>query len=299
MIYEAAEKFIKENFATKSYDSRSTLDISKLVGEQMIRDEAAKDPSYYNRREGVVHVTSLTKCLRGVINEMLGNLKTRQADERQLGVFKAGNLFEDFIIKSLGDRVVHTQREYNYAYKNITLVGRSDYTIDDSGILRVGENKSVHSDSFWHRKRAGELVAWQNQVQLQVYMWLERELFGNSWEGIFSYISKDDCTIVSAPIKYNPEIIEQVVKPALDILSEAYEKRDPLLAPTPDLAVYDESKGTWKVNWICTYCDYHDLCSGSGWRMEAADQIAKKGREAFGNLASTVKKPKPVISVVT
>ena len=299
-LYNEAESFIKDEFWKNTHDSRSKLDIPRLIEEKLKKDNEEKDPEYYRHREGVVHSTSVAKCLRGVVHGMLGAKKDGELDTRKLGIFKAGNLFEDYIIAALGDRVVHAQREYVYKYKSITLVGRSDYTINDNGIMRVGENKSVHSDSFWMREREGTLVAWHNQIQLQIYMWLERELFKNEWEGVFSYISKDDCTVIGAPIKFNQNIIDQVVIPALDIINEAYEKKDPNLAPVPSPILFSEAKHQYQKNWLATYCDYHSSCAGAGWVLEAASMVTEKNKELRSSMDKYVvpKKEKPLIEVV-
>lgn len=278
-IYQDAEQFINETYWQDTHDATSQLNIEEIVSEKLIEDDAAKDPEYYSHREGVVHVSSLSKCLRGVVHEMLKAEKDGEIEPRKLGVFKAGNLFEDFIIEALGNRVVHKQREYQYHYKNLLLVGRSDYTVDDNGVMRVGENKSVHSDSFWYRQKEGNIVAWNNLIQLQVYMWLERVLNGNTWEGIFSYVSKDDVTVVGAPVKFNQKIIDEVVIPALDIISEAYEKKDPNLAPIPEAVIYSVPRHQYQKNWLCTYCDYHSKCAGSNWMTEAAALVSKKNTE--------------------
>lgn len=227
-IYQDAERFINEQFYNGTYDSRSQLRISTLVEEKLVADNKEKDPEYYGHQDGVIHSSSVYGCVRALIHAAIGSEKTSVPDGRKLGVFEAGNLFEDFIIDALGSRVLERQREYKYKHKSITLVGRSDYRIDDNGIMRIGENKSVHSDSFWYRKNEGTLIAWHNQIQLQIYMWLERVLFGNQWEGIFSYISKDDCTVESSPVKFNQAIIDEVVIPVLDIVSAGYDRVKPL-----------------------------------------------------------------------
>lgn len=321
-LYQEAERYIKDVYFKDTHDARSNIKISEIVDAKLIADNKAKDPEYYNHRLGVVHSSSLYGCLRGVIHSVIGSPKCKEPDARKLGVFMAGNLFEDYVIDSLGSMVVEKQREYNYKHKSITLVGRSDYRIDDNGIMRIGENKSVHSDSFWHRHRSGELVAYHNQIQLQIYMWLERVLHGNEWEGVFSYISKDDCTVESAPVKYNPNIINEIVIPALDIVNEGYEKvlasgllekRDAIwkvipegtnpmdneafaqvqreinaivnsVAPAPDLVVFNDNKKQWQKNWLCTYNDYDAHCYGAGWLLEAADKVARLNKEYKANM---------------
>lgn len=325
-LYQEAEKFVNEEFWKNTHDPHSKLNLPKIIEAQLIKDNEEKDPEYFSHREGVVHSTSLSKCLRGVVHEMLGAKKDGEIEPRKLGIFKAGNLFEDFVISALGNRVVHQQREYEYKYKSITLVGRSDYTIDDEGILRVGENKSVHSDSFWMREREGTLVAWHNQVQLETYLWLERILTPykdkdgriiltnvpregltpapeeklENPQGVFSYISKDDCTVIGSPIQYNVGFVNEIIVPALDLINEAYEKKDPNLCPAPDMVVFSEAKHQYQKNWLCTYCEYHSICAGAGWLLEATNSVTTKNKELKSSMASyaTPKKEKPVIEVV-
>lgn len=339
-LYQEAEKLINDIYWTDTHDSSSKLHLPQLIEERLIDDNAKKDPEYYKHREGVVHATSLSKCLRGVLHEMLGAKKDNEIDPRKLGIFKAGNLFEDFIIQALGERVIHSQREYEYRYKNITLVGRSDYTINDNGVTRVGENKSVHSDSFWYRERSGTLVAWNNQVQLQIYLWLERELnpyvcsvcgwvklanftpkcsncndpdsvmnypslVGEVYrlenpQGIFSYISKDDCMVAGAPIKFNRRVVDEIIVPALDIISEGYAKKDPTVAPLPSMVVFSPPKNQYQKNWLATYCEYHALCAGAGWLNEATNLVTTRNRELKESMSGVVKpkKTKPKIEVV-
>lgn len=322
-LYQDAEKYIKDIYWKETHDSHTQLNIPKLIEARLIKDNAEKDPHYFAHREGVVHATSLSKCLRGVIHEMLGAEKESEIEPRKLGIFKAGNLFEDFVIEALREHIVHEQREYVYKYKNITLVGRSDYTIKDDGVLRIGENKSVHSDSFWMREREGTLVAWQNQVQLQTYLWLERILpayrdeKGNiiltnipqeGWveapeekldkpQGVFSYISKDDCTVAGAPIKYNPHFVDEIILPALDIVNEGYTNKHPELAPLPPAVIFNEVKHQFQKNWLCTYCEYHGKCAGSGWMLEAAALVSKKNKELKAAMPAPAKKVKPKIMV--
>lgn len=279
LLYQAAEKFIKDTYWQDSHDNTCSVNVNEAVALKMVKDNAGKDIDYYGRRDGVFHASSLGGCLRGAVHAQLGTAPDRGPDTRKLGVFKAGNLFEDFIIEALGDKVVHRQREYALKYKNISLVGRSDYVVDDNGKLRLGENKSVNSQSFWYREREGTLVQWHNMLQIQTYLWLERVLNGNEWDGLFSYVSKDDVTVIGIPVKYNPKIIENIIIPSLDLLNEAYTKKDPTICPTPDLVIYSEAKEQWQTNWLCTYCDYHCSCAGNAWMVEAKEEVARKNKQ--------------------
>lgn len=334
-LYQDAERRIKELYWKETHDPHSKLNIPKLIENRLVEDNKKKDPAYYSHREGVVHSTSLAKCLRGVVYEMLGAKKDNEMEPRKLGIFKAGNLFEDFVIAALGERVVHLQREYEYEYKNITLVGRSDFTIDDEGIIRIGENKSVHSDSFWMREKEGTLIAWHNQIQLETYMWLERILEPykctscgrvvltnkpiplcicdsnksmsiapeekiNNPQGVFSYISKDDCTVIGAAIQFNPHFVEEMIVPALDFINEAYTTKNPEAIPLPPMVVFSESRNQYQKNWLSTYCEYHESCAGKGWVLEATNMVTdmnKKHKAAMPN-SHAAKKGKPKIEVI-
>lgn len=332
-LYQEAEKYIKEIYWSETHDSNSKLNIPKLVEQQLIKENKEKDPEYYGHREGVVHSTSLAKCLRGVIHEMLGAKKDNEMEARKLGVFKAGNLFEDFVIDALGDKVVHKQREYEYRYKDIILVGRSDYTINDEGVMRVGENKSVHSESFWMREKEGTLIAWHNQVQLQTYLWLERILETyecetchaiklsnreplcscnglpmelapqhklSSPQGVFSYISKDDCTVVGASIQFNPHFVDEIIQPALDIINDGYTTKNPEAAPLPPMVVFSEANHRYQKNWLCTYCEYHNQCAGNGWVLEATNLVTDRNKELKVAMRNphAEKKEKPSIEII-
>jgi hypothetical protein len=276
-LYQDAEQFIKDMYWADTHDRSCTFNVREHVNERLLEDNRQKDPEYYGKREGVVHVSSLSKCLRGVAHEMLGMEKTAEIEPRKLGVFKAGNLFEDYVVSSLGDRVKDRQTEYLYQYKGITLTGRDDgtVTLDKDRVLEV---KSVHSDSFWYREKEGTLVAWNNQIQLQTYLWLRRELYGQQIDGYFVYISKDDCTVSGAPVRYNPKFIEHIVKPALDYLAEAYEKKDVNGIPLPDTVIWNESRKMYQKNWLCTYCDYHEHCAGPNWVVEAEREVKEKNK---------------------
>lgn len=338
-LYQEAESLINDVYWNETHDRSCKLNIEGIIHERLVKDNQEKDPEYYAHREGVVHVTSLSKCLRGVAFEMLGAKKDSPPDARQLGIFRAGNLFEDFIVDSLGSLMLDRQTEYVFKYKNIILTGRDDGTLSHDGQRRILEVKSVHSDSFWHREREGTLIATHNQMQIQTYLWLRREcknvfFDGDSRDGsivysnmegqeveeflgrrvvssvhpdnsqlggIFAYVSKDDCTIKTAAVKFNQRIIDATIIPALDIIAEAYEKKDATLAPTPSLAMYSDSKNQWQKNWLAKYCDYHTQCAGTGWVMEAETLVSQKNKElklSMASFAHTEKKEKPKIEVV-
>lgn len=342
-LYGEAEKLIKDIYWAETNDVSNKLHIPNIIGERLVKENKDKDPEYYDHRPGVIHVSSMSKCLRGVVHEMLGtekDVQDEQAVKRKLGVFKAGNLFEDFIVEALGGIMLDRQTEYVYKVKDgIFVTGRDDGTTEYEGVRRVLECKSVHSDSFWHREKAGELVAYQNQMQLQTYLYFRRILpnvfvridteeiiYTNLtkqelWEyrgmrpddklvpvekpnneelnGIFTYISKDDCTIAQAPVKFNQRIIDEIVRPAIGHIIKGYEAKDPNVVPVPPIVKWEASRGQWVKNWLCTYCDFHCKCAGAGWVLEASAEVTRLNKEQSNKMANSfaVKPPAPTITV--
>jgi CRISPR/Cas system-associated exonuclease Cas4 (RecB family) len=276
-IYGEAEKFIKSQFLGNTLDYDCKFNLQQVVQDKLVADNSIKDSSeYYESKKGEVHVSSLYRCLRGVYYEMMGETPTSEIAPRVLGVFKAGNFFEDFIIESMGERMLDRQTEYRFKYKSLTLVGRDDGTfLDDKGERRVLEVKSQHSDSFWYMLKEQMGVQWQHQIQLQTYLWLRRELFQDEVDGYYAYISKDDCTINGVAVKYNRNIINEIVLPILDALSEAIDNENPELLKLPEPIIFD--KGKYKTNWLCKYCSYHEKCSPM-WSLDIEDKIKVKNK---------------------
>lgn len=295
-------------FDANTHDKESKLDVKSFVMDSLIAGDAASDAEYHKPKMGEFHVSQLYSCQRGQLMTALC-IKPPAPTEyeaftkvRKMGVFKAGHLFEQFIIDSLGDKVGARQQEYRMDYKGITVVGRSDGYVIDGDKMRVLEVKSVNSNAFWHREKRGELVAWHNQIQLQTYLWMERELYGEERDGVFVYVSKDDCTVVSTNVKYNPDIIENIVKPILDKLAAAYAKA---LATPIDPTAEDKAKqyedalsmlevppevefdpvpkktapnGEYKVSWLAKYCDHHRRCAGEDWEAVAKDSVKRMNK---------------------
>lgn len=280
-IYQRAEQFIRGQFLSKTLDYDCKFDLQKTVHDKLVADATIKDSSeYYEAHEGQVHVSSLYRCLRGVYYEMMGEKPTGEIAPRVLGVFKAGNFFEEFIVECLGDNMLDRQTEYRFKYKSLTLVGRDDGTfLDDKGVRRVLECKSQHSDSFWYMLKEGMGVQWQHQIQLQTYLWLRRQIYHEEIDGYFGYVSKDDVSVSGIPVRYNENIINEVVIPILDLLNEAYEKKDPTLLPLPEPIIQD--KGKYKKNWLCTYCNFHSLCTGDvAWHLGLEDRVRISNKQS-------------------
>jgi hypothetical protein len=357
-LYQEAERFVRDQFWGNTHDPSATLKLADMVEAKLVADNAAKDPDYYGHRMGVVHVSSLYGCVRSLIHQAIGSPKTAVIEPRKLGIFKAGNLFEDFVVDALDGLVLNRQTEYLYRHNGLVLTGRDDGLLLYDGKYSILEAKSVHSNSFWNRQREGTLVQWHNQIQLTTYLWLRRNLpflymvdgeplYTNlsieevrqykpaakdivqvekpdhsELTGIFSYISKDDCQVMSAPIRFNQNIIDEIVLPVIELVAEGYTKVLPLIpardeakakstysnllddpefekiqnqindviasvAPAPAFAVWEDSKKQWQINWLCKYNDWADLCYGRGWVLVAQDEVKRLNIEAkSGNVGA-------------
>ncbi|MBI4092176.1 MAG: hypothetical protein HY427_03170, partial [Candidatus Levybacteria bacterium] len=124
-----------------------------------------------------------------------------------------------------------------------------------------------------------------------------RILNGNNWDGVFSYISKDDCTVIGAPIRFNQHIIDEIVIPALDVINEGYTTNNPNVAPLPPIVIFSEARHQYQKNWLCMYCEYHNLCAGAGWVLEATNLVTQRNKELKAAMPNpyAAKKVKPKV----
>ena len=117
-------------------------------------------------------------------------------------------------------------------------------------------------------------------------------------QGCFSYISKDDCTVIGAPIQYNPHFVDEIIQPALDIINEGYTTKNPSIAPVPPMTIFAEAKHQYQKNWLCTYCEYHEHCAGAGWLIEATNQVTVRNKELKAGLPNPFEKKKAKATIV-
>lgn len=173
-------------------------------------------------------------CPCGIYLERMGVEPDEDFDDRTLRVFKAGNLFEDFIISLLPGAELQKRIEW----KEQDVTGYADAIFN--GL--VYEIKSKHSRAFWHMDKQGDANQ-QHKMQLWIYLKVL-----NMPEGRILYCSKDDLAIREYPIFLEDKELEEKVMHELNILNEAWKTKTP---PQPI---------TDKKDWRYKYCRYHKKC---------------------------------------
>lgn len=199
------------------------------------------------------------KCLAGAYYRRLGTKPSREIEERVLRVFKAGQLFEDFVINTIQNEATSIETQVRIELPEHDLTGKVDVIVN--GIPY--ELKTVHSDKFWYMEKLNKGPDLHYKTQLWVYLEaLKKE------QGRLVLISKDDLTIKEYIIFRNDEELRKIVMEELSILNQSWQTKIP---PLPPPAVVDG-----KVNWMCRYCNYHDHCTGNpNWLAEAEAEVKK------------------------
>ena len=155
--------------------------------------------------------------------------------------------------------------------------GRADLIVtgDDKSVLY--EIKTMHSQGFWYRQKSGGLALPHHELQVTSYMWMLKDRYPDL-EARICYVSKDDLAVLTAPVTYREETVNEV-KRQLAVLNQAWESHIPP-EPVPAI-IYDEMLGKWVVNWQAKYCNSHDKCAGDPeWLPQAEKQVKdlnKKG----------------------
>lgn len=231
---------------------------------QTLINEAVKDRE--DRPKERWWATDFGKCLGGAYYSRLGE-KGKEKDDRTYRVFKAGNLFEQFVIDTLkskaqGYEFIQPKTIY---LKEHDLAVRPDLIVKnkETGKQYVYEFKSCHSDKFWWMEKKGEGP--DKHYLMQTYC----ELMATGIEeGRLMYISKDDLCIAEYSISIHDEEIKMKVLKELQALNEAWRVKVP---PPVEPAIVNG-----KINWKAQYCPHHHLClKNDNWLEEAKQSLIK------------------------
>lgn len=229
------------------------MHISKLISARIDEENKA------STREKCVHVTDLSKCLTGVYWRLKG--AGEALSDRQYRIFKAGHLFEEFVVNSIPDEKI-VQLQGKLTWPDLNMVGSFDMmTREDDGSLHLWELKSQNSQAFhWNRKRAdGGAPNPIHVEQVMLYASKLKEL-GQFPEHIsIVYVSKDDLCLQQFDVQYDEGIVASALHKA-SYLNACLRSDTPPMCIEP--IVYDKAKGKNVKNWMATYCDRHDLCAG-------------------------------------
>lgn len=210
---------------------------SVVIPLQEILNEKLRDDRE-EREQKNWYASSLGSCLRGQYISRL-NLIKKEFTDRELRVFKCGNIFEKFVIDLLAGREdLKLETQTRLEVKEFDAVGRPDLIIEYQGGKKVYELKSKHSAGFNYLPQA------QHKMQLWFYLYAL-----NLPEGNLVYVSKDDLRIAEYPVRLDDLKLANDVKNEFLALNKAWDMKDITLLPLLE-----------KKDWRAKYCAYHEYC---------------------------------------
>jgi hypothetical protein len=199
-------------------------------------------------RSGKWNPSSFGMCYRQQFWNRKNEPKSEPIDERTLRIFKAGQLFEDFVVGLLPK-----DNGYQFQVKVETddILGYADIVSENE----VADCKSVHSKSFWWMTKSQDIKKDKYHNWLQV-MYYATEL--NKQFGRLVFVSKDDLCIQEyvQPVDdyWKREINAEIATLRFLWDSDILPKAEPRCTPKVD-------KRTGEITyWQCSYCSFLTLC---------------------------------------
>ena len=207
------------------------MNIQAQIDAKLIRPD--RTPS------GKISPSDLGRCFRYQYWHRKGEKPTNPPDERALRVFKAGELFHDFVKEVIGFKDVERKIE------QADILGYADIVLDDEVI----DIKSIHSRGFHYMRESKfdiNVDKEPNILQVVCYAWLL-----NKPKARLVFVSKDDLCISEygfSTEKWLPKLQEE-----LKTIRDNWAK-DKLPEPKP--RAYGGKE--------CKYCPYGTLCKPKG-----------------------------------
>ncbi len=213
--------------------------IQELIDKALVRKP--------RERSGKYNPSSFGMCYRQQYWNRKDEPQSNPPDARALRVFKAGQLFHDFVQGILIDK-----HELVFAtdvkVESDDVLGFADM-VSDNEVIDI---KSQHSKSFWWMKKKNcdiKEEKYSNWLQVLYYARELKKDFGR-----LVFISKDDLCIQEyvQPLDYywRNEISTELVKLMAYWLNEILPPAEPRCKPN--------KKGEY---WHCNYCNWKDKCA--------------------------------------
>lgn len=213
--------------------------------------DATLEPKEKRQRSGKWSPSSFGKCYRNQYWNRADEPGT-PIDARTLRVFKAGNLFHDFVQGLLIGETV--KKEVLVECEDVK--GFADL-VNSEEVIDI---KSQHSQAFWYRQK-------EIKASLDVEKSI-REMFYNNWLQVCYYaiqlqkpfvrlvfISKDDLVIQEYRQPVDGYWVNEVNKELESLRQFWVSKTVPQATPR----LYKQKDGTFKE---CSYCQFAEKCKG-------------------------------------
>lgn len=220
------------------------LEISKIISQTLKEKQLKKQQEY---KQTSWHSSSLGNCLRGTYLQRLGEKPDKEIDDRTLRKFDVGNIFEDWMLDLIEKNPIieKLERQIRVESKIYNLSGKIDALITyKDGTKEIIEAKSSNNKAFWWMIKNGDKPSRHHEYQLWTYL----KLTGINY-GRIVYIEKDYLSIQEYVVKLEDKEIASEVISQLELLNNAWDKKDITLLPLPD-----------KKSWQHKFCNYHNKC---------------------------------------
>jgi CRISPR/Cas system-associated exonuclease Cas4 (RecB family) len=249
------------------------LDLQQIIDGHLRQERAEQEASGEHIRKGW-YATDLGLCPGGIYRQRLEGPPTY--DERRLRLFSVGNIFHRWLLDKVRDAGYQALTEERIEMPEHHLSGRADLLITHNDSTTLYEIKTMHSQGFWYRQKSGGLALPHHELQVTSYMWMLKDKYPDM-EARICYVSKDDLAVLTAPVIYREETVNEV-KRQLAVLNQAWESHIPP-EPSPSI-IYDDMLGRWIVNWQAKYCNSHDKCAGDPeWLPKAEKQVKELNKK--------------------
>jgi len=215
------------------------VSIQELIDKALVRNGE-------RIRSGKYSPSSLGRCYRNQYWNRKNEPVSNPIDERTLRVFKAGDLFHEFVQSLVVKNNPSAQIEVRI--EDDDFLGYADIVLNDE----VDDIKSQHSRAFWYRSK----LQWKDLEDklycniLQV-LWYAVKL--GKVKARLVFVSKDDLCIQEYPIILNDRWIKKLNE-EINTLQEWWRKQE-LPPALPRAYLDDEGKSE-----ECKYCQFLDTC---------------------------------------
>lgn len=213
------------------------MKISELIDKELKKQD---DERKTRVRSGKFSPSSFGRCLRQQVFNRRNVPKSNPPDDRTLRVFKAGQLFHDYVQQFIPKENTEVLIDVE------DVLGYADIVTKDT----VYDIKSQHSRAFWYlQKEETNIVEKKKPNWLQV-AWYAMELNKEFCSLVF--VSKDDLCMM------------EYIKPAQVFRAELHKELKDLRnywssgqLPPPVPRAYVDGKGKSQD---CKYCNWKDRC---------------------------------------
>lgn len=213
------------------------MEIQELIDQALM-------PKEEHKSSGKISPSSMGQCYRRIYWKRNQEPESNPIDNRVRRVFKAGNLFHDFVQNVILNSFKGWEKEVICSDDDV--MGYADLVNRELG--EVADIKSQHSRKFWYNNK--EIEQGKNI----------RDMFYNNWLQIFTYcyilnlksgrivfVSKDDLCIQEYALPFDCYWQDEVDKEIKAIKS---------------LKELPEAKPRLYNGKECEYCQYKDKCKG-------------------------------------